>query len=42
MSVLYVNCGSMVRPRTFGYIAIGIAVLFILEPDCSYILKGLE
>ena len=30
MYVLYVSFGSSVRPRTFGSIAMGIAVLFIL------------
>ena len=30
MCVLYVSCGSMVRPRTLGYAAMGSAVLFIL------------
>ena len=33
---LYVNIGSSVRPRIFGCVAMGSAVLFI---DC--ILKGL-
>ena len=40
MCVLYVSCGSNVRPRTFGYVAMGNALLFILGPDCSYILQG--
>ena len=31
MCVLYVSFGSMVRPRTFGCIAMGCAVLFILR-----------
>ena len=31
MCVLYVSFGSKVRPRTFGCIAIGSAVLFILR-----------
>ena len=31
MSVLYVSFGSNVRPRTFGCVAIGSAVLFILR-----------
>ena len=31
MCVLYVNFGSKVRPRTFGCIAMGSAVLFILR-----------
>ena len=30
MCVLYVSLGSNVRPRTFGCVAIGSAVLFIL------------
>ena len=30
MCVLYVSFGSKVRPRTFGYVAMGSAVLFIL------------
>ena len=29
--VLYVSFGCMVRPRTFGYIAMGSEVLFILR-----------
>ena len=31
MSVLYVSFGSMVRPRTFGCVAMGSIVLFILR-----------
>ena len=31
MGVLYVNFGCKVRPRTFGYIAMGSAGLFILR-----------
>ena len=31
MCVLYVSFGSNVRPRTFGYVAMGSAVLFILR-----------
>ena len=42
MCVLYVNFGSKSRPRTFGCVAMGSAVLFILGPDCSYSLQGLE
>ena len=34
--------GSKVRPRTFGCVAMRSAVLFILGPDCSYIVHGLE
>ena len=41
MCVLYVSFGSKVRPRTFGCIAMGSALLCILCPDCSYILQGL-
>ena len=42
MCVLYVSFGSKVRPRTRGSVAMCSAVLFILSPDCSYILQGLE
>ena len=31
MCVMYVSFGSKVRPRTFGCVAIGSAVLFILR-----------
>ena len=31
MCVLYVSSGSKVRPRTFGCVAMGNAVLFILR-----------
>ena len=31
MCVLYVSFGSKVRPRTFGYVAMGSAFLFILR-----------
>ena len=31
MSVLYVSFGSKVRPRTFGCVAIGSAMLFIVR-----------
>ena len=41
MCVLYVSFGSKVRPRTFGCVAVGYALLCILGPDCSYILQGL-
>ena len=41
MCVLYVSFGSKVRPRTFGCVAMGSALLCILGPDCSYILQGL-
>ena len=42
MCVLYVGFGSKVRPRPFGCVAMGSAVLFILGPYCFYILQGLE
>ena len=32
MGVPYVSFGSKVRPRTFGCVAMGSAVLFILRP----------
>ena len=35
MGVLYASSGSKVRPRTFGCVVMGSAVLFILGPDCS-------
>ena len=31
MCVLYVSFGSRIRPRTFGCVAMGNAVLFILK-----------
>ena len=31
MCVLYVSFWSKVRPRTFGYVAMGIALLFIVR-----------
>ena len=31
MCVLYVSFGSKVRPRTFGYVAMGSALLFIVR-----------
>ena len=34
MYVLYVSFGSEVRPRTFGCVAMGSALLCILGPDC--------
>ena len=37
MRVLYVSFGSEVGPITFGCVAMGSALLFILGPDCSYI-----
>ena len=39
--MLYVSFGSKVRPRTFGCVAMGSALLGILGPDCSYIQQGL-
>ena len=33
MCVLYVSFGSKVRPRTFGCVAMGSAVLFILKSN---------
>ena len=41
MYVLYVSFGSKVRPRTFGCLAMGSQVLFVLGPYCSYILQGM-
>ena len=41
MCVLYVSFVSKVRPRTFRYVAMGSALLSILDPDGSYILQGL-
>ena len=40
MCVLYVSFGSNVRPRTFGCVAMGRALLFILGPDYMYIPAG--
>ena len=40
MCVLYVRFGSKVRPRAFGCVAMGSALLCILGPDCSHILQG--
>ena len=40
--VVYVSFGSKVWSRTFRCVVMGSAVLFILCPDCSYILQGLE
>ena len=40
MCMLYVSFWSKVRPRTFGCVAMGSALLCILGPDCSYILQG--
>ena len=42
MCVLYVSFGAKIRPRTFGCIGMGNAVLFILGPVWSYIPQGLE
>ena len=45
MCVLYVSFGSKVRPRlrprTFGCVAMGSALLCILGTYCLYILQGL-
>ena len=41
MCVLYVSFGSNVRPRTFGCVAMGSALLCIVGPHFSYILQGL-
>ena len=40
MCVLYVSFGSKVRPRTFGCVAMGSVLLFIVKSS-SYILQGL-
>ena len=34
MYVVYVSFGSNVRPITFGCVAMGSALLYILGPDC--------
>ena len=39
MCVLYVSFWSKVRPRTFGCVGMRSAVLFILDPDYSYIYR---
>ena len=45
MCVLYVSFGSKVRPRTFGCVAMGSALLFIVRPRllvysvCCYVRK---
>ena len=41
MYLLNVSFGSKVRPRTFGCVAMGSAMLFILRTRSSYILQGL-
>ena len=41
MCVLYVGFGSKVRPKTFGYVAMGSALYLLLGPDCSYSPQGL-
>ena len=38
---MYVSFESKVRPRTFGCVAMGSALLCILVPYFSYILQGL-
>ena len=40
MCVLYVRFGSTVRPRTFGWVATGSALLFIVRSRYLYILQG--
>ena len=42
MCVLYVSFESKERPITCGCVAMSSAVLFIISPDSSYILQGLE
>ena len=42
MRVLYVSFGSKVRPSTFWCVDMRSAVLFIIGPDCSCILQGLQ
>ena len=39
--VLYVSFGSKVRPRTFGCVAMGSALLCIFRSRLLYILQGL-
>ena len=34
--MLYVSCGSKVRPRTFGFVAMGSALLFIVQIACIF------
>ena len=41
MCVLYGSFGFKVRPKTFGCVAMGSALLCVLGPDFSYILQGL-
>ena len=42
MCVLYVSFGSKARPRTFGCVVMGSALLCIFRSRyCSYILQGL-
>ena len=38
MCVLYDSFGSKVRPKIFGCLGMGSALLCILSPDCSYML----
>ena len=40
MCVLYVSFGSKVRPRTFRYVAMGSAVLFILRSRLLFYSAG--
>ena len=39
--VLYVSFGSKVRPKTFGCVAMGSALLFIVRPWMSEMAKAL-
>ena len=38
MCVLYVSFGSKVRPRTFGYVAMGSVVLLLLNASFELML----
>ena len=47
MCMLYVSCGSKIRPRTFGYVSMGNAVLFILRSrlllySSGYVVNGVQ
>ena len=42
MCVLYVSCGSKLRHITFGFIAMGSAVLFILRSRLLLYSEGIE
>ena len=39
--MMYVSFRSKVKPRTFGCVAMGSTLLYILGLDCSYIMQGL-